>query len=308
MSLLVYATAAALALAAPPEPPAEPKIPPATIDESLEITGDSIAAELGSRMYIDVQVNDRGPYRFLVDSGADRSVIGAGLAERLALPADDVVMLRSMAGTSEARTVRIDSLRLGTTEVNAITAPALPERHLGAQGLIGIDALADQRILLDFDARNVIIQDSRQPQAKAAGDEIVVTARRRKGQLILTQVSIGGGSSTYAVIDTGSEISVGNSALLRRLYGKRKVAGLRTITLTSVTGATLEAQVAVLPELRIGGILINNAVIAFTDAPPFALFGLDRQPALLLGTDLLKSFRRLSLDFRQRKVRFTLRR
>ena len=46
---------------------------------------------------------------------------------------------------------------------------------------------------------------------------------------------------------------------------------------------------------------------SFTDAPPFELFGLDKQPALLLGTDLLKSFRRLSLDFRNRKVRFVLR-
>jgi hypothetical protein len=38
--------------------------------------------------------------------------------------------------------------------------------------------------------------------------------------------------------------------------------------------------------------------VAFSDAPPFDLFGLSEQPALLLGTDVLKSFKRLSLDFR----------
>src|SRR3712207_8171020 len=32
------------------------------------------------------------------------------------------------------------------------------------------------------------------------------------------------------------------------------------------------------------------------------------KPALLLGTDLLETFRRISLDFRARKVRFQLRR
>ena len=40
--------------------------------------------------------------------------------------------------------------------------------------------------------------------------------------------------------------------------------------------------------------------------PPFALFGIAEEPALLLGTDMLETFRRVSLDFRARKVRFQL--
>jgi hypothetical protein len=48
-------------------------------------------------------------------------------------------------------------------------------------------------------------------------------------------------------------------------------------------------------------------VIAFADAPPFALFGLTERPAIFLGSDLLSNFRRVSLDFRNRKVRFTMR-
>ena len=45
----------------------------------------------------------------------------------------------------------------------------------------------------------------------------------------------------------------------------------------------------------------------FADAPPFALFGLSTQPAIFLGSDLLSSFRRVALDFGNRKVRFTMR-
>ena len=48
--------------------------------------------------------------------------------------------------------------------------------------------------------------------------------------------------------------------------------------------------------------------MAFADVPPFKLFGLADEPAILLGTDLLESFRRISLDFKARKVRFQLRR
>ena len=48
--------------------------------------------------------------------------------------------------------------------------------------------------------------------------------------------------------------------------------------------------------------------IAFADVPPFKVFGLTDEPALLLGTDILETFRRVSLDFRARKVRFQLKR
>lgn len=301
LALLVAFTA----VAQPAEPP--PLIPPATIDNSLEVAGESLSArEKGSRLFVDVRINGKGPYNFLVDSGADRSVIGAALAQRLGLPQEDRVMLRSMAGSTEVSTVFIDTLKMGASEIAAIKAPALPEKFLGAQGIIGIDALADQRLLLDFDAKTVIIQDSRQPVVGETG-EIVVTARRRKGQLILTQVSVDGGT-TYAVIDTGSEISLGNLAMLARIGRGRNAGRLQEIEMISVTGVPFTAKVAVLPELKLGGITLQNVQIAFTDAPPFELFGIDKRPALLLGTDLLSSFRRVSLDFRNRKVRFTLRR
>lgn len=287
-------------------PAVVPRIPTATVDNSLEISGEEIdAQQKRNRLFIDVRINDAGPFRFLVDSGADRSVIGTGLAQRLQLPAGDIVRVQGMAGAATVGTVTIDRLLLGKSEIGPIRAPTFSERDLGAQGLIGIDALAEQRLLLDFDARTITVQDSRTAPVNEAG-EIVVTARLKKGQLIITQASIGD-QRISAVIDTGAEITVGNMALRRRLLGKRPPRDGRMITLVSVTGQTLQAEAAMLPRIRIGGVFLDNVVVAFADAPPFALFGLDSQPALFLGSDLLKSFRRVSLDFRNRKVRFALR-
>lgn len=295
---------AALALAQT-EPPA-PKIPPASIDETLEVTGEELAArELRSRLFIDVKVNNKGPYRFVVDTGADRSVIGSGLAAQLKLPAEAPVQLRGIIGNGQVQTVLIETLTLGGSTVETIVAPALPERFLGAQGIVGIDALAEQRVRMDFDAKTVTIQDSRIPAPREDG-EIVVTARRQRGQLILTQATVDG-QRTYAVIDTGLELSLGNLAMLKQLRRGRGAVPLREITMQSVTGETFTARLTLLPELRVGGITLKNVNVAFTDAPPFDLFGLDKQPALLLGTDVLQVFKRLSLDFKNRKVRFTLR-
>ena len=289
-------------------PAAEPFIPPATIDDTLEIDGESIRARaIRTRMSVEVHVNDSGPYRFFVDSGADRSVIGSGLAERLQLPGEEPLTLHSTAGVSKVGAVRIEKLRIGKSEIESIVAPALPERFLAAQGLIGIDALADQRLMMDFEDKRITIQDSRRAErASSNGEEIVVTARRRKGQLIITQAAalkVG----IHAVIDSGAEATLGNMALRDQIFAGRTPPTPVPVTLISVTGQALTADLIVIPSLRIGGIYMRNVPVAFVDAPPFALFGLADRPALLLGTDLLKTFRRVSLDFRSRKVRFALR-
>jgi len=302
MTLLAAAAlAAALSTAAPP-----PTIPAATLDDQLEVTGEGLAArQIRSRMLVSVDVDGKGPFRFLVDSGADRTVIGLGLARSLGLPPGRSVLLQGIAGSSRVDTVTIAALTLGRSTIADIAAPALAEVHLGAQGILGIDALADQRLMFDFDARTVTVQDTRKLVAFDP-DEIVVTARRRKGQLILTQAAAGR-VPISAVVDTGAELTMGNLALRDRLFAGRRPPPVTPITLISVTGATIEANLVTLPQMRLGGIILQDVQIAFVDAPPFALFGLDKQPAVLLGTDLLQAFKRVSLDFRARKIRFVLR-
>jgi hypothetical protein len=46
--------------------------------------------------------------------------------------------------------------------------------------------------------------------------------------------------------------------------------------------------------------------VAFADVTPFARFGLSHRPALLLGMDALRSFRRVDIDFPNRQVRFLM--
>jgi hypothetical protein len=102
-------------------------------------------------------------------------------------------------------------------------------------------------------------------------------------------------------------VTIGNLALRDKLMG-RKFRGLTRSTITGVTGSRAEVDLAVVRKLQLGPIVLENVTIAFADVPPFAVFGLSERPALLLGTDIMASFRKVSLDFRARKVRFQLRR
>lgn len=279
----------------------------AVLDENLEIAGDSVDGEqVETRMAVDVAVNGRGPYRFVVDSGADRTVIGERLATMLQLPAGRPVTLHGMAGSSRRDTALIARLAVGGSVVEDVAAPTLPERHLGARGLLGIDALRGQRLMLDFERQAITIEDTRRPVV-ANADEIVVTARQRGGQLILTQARAGG-VRIRAVVDTGSQMTIGNIALRDALFRRRKPPPMTPATLISVTGETMVVPLAIVPEMRIGQIILYNVPVAFADLPPFALFGLSDDPAMMLGTDLMGRFRRVSLDFGAKKVRFQLRR
>jgi len=290
---------------APPGPSTMPPLPPATIDDKLAIGGQDVKARrVETRLSVDVSINGHGPYHFLVDSGADTSVVGLHIVRELQLPLGTPVILNGMTERSIVDRVKIESLGLGPATVQDLELPALDEGDVGGQGMIGIDALVRQRIMMDFEKRLIKVEDATKPP-KALPDEIVIVARRSRGQLILTNVRAGS-LSLDAVVDTGAEMTIGNPMLRERLIRRRQK--IETVKAIGVTGKEIALDVAVIPELQIGGIIIRNLPIAFADLPPFHVFGIADEPALFLGTDVLEQFRKVSLDFQARKVRFQLKR
>jgi hypothetical protein len=290
---------------APPGAGAMAPLPPAVIDDKLAIGGDDVKArEEETRLSVDVRVNGRGPYSFIVDSGADTSAVGLRIAHDLQLPLGTPVVLNNMTDRSIVDRVKVAELSVGTSTIGDLQLPALREQDIGGPGMIGIDALRRQRLMLDFEKRLIKVEDASKPVKILPGD-IVVTARLQRGQLILTEVKVGG-LSLDAVVDTGSEITIGNTALRDKLI--RRHAKLEKVSVIGVTGKAIDMLVGHIPELRLGSVTLTDVPMAFADVPPFEVFGLSDHPALLLGTDLLETFRRVSLDFRARRVRFQLRR
>jgi hypothetical protein len=290
---------------APPSAGAMAPLPPAVIDDSLAIGGDDVnARKVETRLSVDVRINGRGPYAFVVDSGADTSAVGLRIARDLELPLATPVLLNNMTDRNIVDRVSVDELSVGPSKIHDLLLPALREQDIGGAGMIGIDALRRQRLMLDFEKRLIKVEDAATPAKYVAG-EIVVTARLHRGQLILTEVKVGG-LSLDAVVDTGSEITIGNLALRDKLI--RRHAKLQKVSVIGVTGKAMDMLIGHIPELRLGSVTLTDVPMAFADVPPFEVFGLSGKPALLLGTDLLETFRRVSLDFRARKVRFQLRR
>ena len=269
--------------------------------------GDAVAIgkDIGDRMTVAVQVAGRGPYRFLVDTGSERTVISRQLARRLALGAGQATRLHSVVGVNLVDTVFIPTLTVSSNTISVVDAPALEASDIGADGMLGIDSLQSQRVMFDFKAKTMSITQADAPIEKLGGDEIVVRARSRNGRLIFTHAQIDGRQVTV-IVDTGSQVTIGNLALQRSLMGRKMWNVPRAVVIESVTGEKLSARVAILNELQLDGLHLSDLSVAFADAHIFKQLGLESRPALLLGMNAMRAFDRISIDFAAKKVRFVL--
>jgi predicted aspartyl protease len=301
--LLVPLTSVAGARDLPQDPDAIPAATAATELDGTQLT----LGERSQRLTVPVAVGARGPYDFIIDTGAERTVVSRELAGSLDLVAGAPVTLVSMTGISQVNTVIVPELAIESIgDRHTITAPALGARDLGAVGLLGIDTLSKNMVSIDFETGTMTVRKSeRRARASVHRDpeEIVVTAKSLFGQLIVTDAYFGN-TRIRVVIDTGSQVSMGNSVLRRRVGGGLK--DIRPIELTSVTGGKTMADYTQVPQIKIGDIEFQWLPVAFADVAPFRKFGLEKTPALLLGMDALRNFRRVDIDFPNRQVRFLM--
>jgi predicted aspartyl protease len=259
----------------------------------------TIRKDAWNRMTVPVRVTEQGPFRFLVDTGSQNTALSTDLAARLSLVPNKKARLISVAGTQIVDTVEVDQLDLGRRSYYSLVAPLLDSAHMGADGILGLDSLQEQRVLIDF-KKNLMAIDDAKGLGGNRGFEIVVQARRRSGQLIMADARMDG-IKVQVVIDTGAETSIGNRALQTALARKR---ASKSIQLLSVTGHTVSADLGYAQRLEIAGISFNNVSIAFTDTPAFAALDIDKRPALLLGMRDLRSLDRLAIDFSTRRILF----
>jgi predicted aspartyl protease len=293
----VLASALALAFPLPFGQPVEPGDRISPEGEIVDLDEDR-----AKRMTVPVSIEGKGPFSFVIDTGAERTVISRRIADWLALEGEEPARLMSIAGTSMVDMVYVPRLTLGEKSYDGLISPVLAARHIGADGMLGLDGLQDQRILFDFIANQIVIEDADQVRNRPKSREIVVTAKRQSGQLIFADATISG-IEVNVIIDTGAQISIGNMALRKRLLRRAKELGDESL-LIAVTGETLGVKFGRAREFRIGRARFASLLVAFADAPPFERLGLSDKPALLMGMDVLRKFDQVAIDFPKRKIHF----
>lgn len=258
-------------------------------------------ADVIGRVLVPVFINGEGPFQFVLDTGANRTVLTPGLVSRLGLRMGEGsrVTLSGVTGSASVPTVLVDRVKAGEVELVRQRLPVANSLSEDTQGILGVDALADTRILLEF-ARNRI--QIRRAHREGLMDGLTrVPAQCRFRRLLMIKAAVGR-IPVSAVIDTGSQYTLGNPALRAKLgFPAQKAAS----KITEVIGETLTRQVGerrAVPVLRMGPVQVARPTLIFGDFYVFKLWRLESEPAVVVGMDMIGTLGTLLIDYQRCEI------
>src|SRR5580658_554913 len=197
----------------------------------------SAVLDIYKRMTAPALVAGGGPFPFVVDTGANQSVISTELADKLGLARSGVQQLNGVAGVQLTQTV-VTSIQVGGRPAKDMTFSVLPAATMGGMGMLGLDLIGGARLTLDFFHQQVTIDEG--PPLPGGGDAFQMRAHRRDGALTLVDANLAGIPVT-AFLDSGAQDTIGNMALRELAITRYPTTPWRPIPIVSVTGQTVDA-------------------------------------------------------------------
>ena len=277
---------------------------PAPGDQVTEITSLRTRSD-STLLAAEVKVNGR-PYRFIVDTGAERSVVSDTLANELGLPKVGRANIQGVIRNLETDLVSVRQIDYGTFSKQDMVMPIIPRTLLKADGYLGLDVINNTRVTFDFRHQELRIERSKTYFGPERGDtQIIVIRAPGKAGRLRSNLCVVDGVHAVAFIDTGAEVSIGNRALQAALKPDSHPE-LTPVTLTGVTGGEAVGRLVPIRQIRIEELVFSDGNIVISDAPNFDDWGLATKPAVLIGMDYMRQFASVAIDYRRKEIRFEL--
>jgi Aspartyl protease len=259
------------------------------------------------RIWAPVLIDGKGPYRLVLDTGANRSAVTASTAQSLGmLPGENAVLgtrVTGFTGSAMVSTIHVERLEVGDLFLGPSDLPVLSDVFGGAQGVLAIEGLTNKRIVADFTHDRLEI--ARSHGERALRGFTTVPLKVIHGGLLVADVRVGI-IHAKAIIDTGAQATIGNLALREALMRHPP----RNAAHEDIIGVTLDVQGGdniPAPDIDFGRLTIRGVHIIFGDMYLFQHWKLTEEPTLTLGMDLLGSFDVLIIDYARHELQIRLR-
>jgi len=256
------------------------------------------------RIWVPVWINGKGPFRLVLDTGANHSGVTAQVAELLGIPLDQSppVLLRGVTGIATVPTIRVDSFTVGDLTLSPAILPIVTDAMGGAEGVLATDEFKDKRILIDFKHDRIDIRRSHNESART--NFVTIPLEHSKAGLLMFHALVGD-VRVQAIIDTGGQRTIGNLAMrnvLVRDHSQGKPVQIFDVTTEVQTGETFLS-----PPIKLGSIDILGARITYGEMHIFGHWHLTKEPALLIGMDVLGLLDTFIIDYRRHEVQLRMR-
>jgi predicted aspartyl protease len=273
------------------------------------------------RIVAPVMIDGKGPFRFIIDTGASSSTISPQLATTLGLtPAGQTttgqttisqsqrmtgqrtMIVNGITGTQAVPSVSIGRLEAGDLVIQEMQLPVIwAPLMAGADGILGIAGFREESLFVDFRRNRVVISRSMRASNRVGYDK--VPAKVLEGGLMAVKGRVGGVAVT-AIIDTGSERSLGNAALQSALYAKRDNGNVERTAVYGATPDIASGEVRMVPTINLGPVNLSKVTVVFGDFHIFEVWDLLDHPAVIIGMDVLGTVDSLGIDYRRSEIYF----
>jgi predicted aspartyl protease len=246
---------------------------------------------------VPVYVDGKGPYPFILDSGADSSAVYSWFAEQQHLKkTNKTEELSGQTGSGTMDLYEIGDLALDSHHIRHVSAYGLPNRHDAGReaGILGNDFMDGTLVAYDFPCRRIEVHVTPVKISKVIGiGPAPVQAAIDEGTTLLTLPVTINGFTGIAALDTGSRntrltssfaIAAGIDAQSSQFHDGEAIFGANSNKMIPRNG--------LLGNVSFGGMEIGDAHGQVIDLPMLEHdFG--GKPAMLLGADLLNRYRLL---------------
>ena len=254
------------------------------------------------RIMIPVMVNGRGPFQFVLDTGANTTVLGPQLAEALGLKVDrdQLVTMNGVTGSSPVPTAQVQHVEAGAIRLENRRLAVAQASLIGTDGVLGVDGLEDKLVLADFAHDRIEVLDAR--RHRSAPGLRRIQARTRFGRLLVIDAWIGR-TKVKAVIDTGGQRTLGNSALYAKLGLHPNATEHQAAQVVGATDMWQFGETHVVPRITLTYNLdITDLAVVFGDFYIFKLWDLEGTPALAIGMDMIGTLDVFGVDYLRSEI------
>jgi predicted aspartyl protease len=215
-----------------------------------------------------VKVNDRGPFEFILDTGAGTSLLSTELAKQLELRVIGSKEGQSAGGKVAVSLARVDSLIIGETRLDDVDVGIVDLSHIGRtvgtkiDGDLGYNFLKHFRVTIDYRDSELRLDDPKRVESftRNARTEIAIRLADPAKPLILINVYANGRGPFQFAIDTGTSTSAITPELADQLGVQTSPVG------TGTTGvAPVDFQAGSLQSFQLGGAKIDNMAVVVAD-------------------------------------------
>jgi predicted aspartyl protease len=215
-----------------------------------------------------VKVNDRGPFDFILDTGAGTSLLSSELSQKLEVKVIGSKEGQSAGGKVAVSLAKVDSLAVGEAKLDDVDVGIVDLSQVGKtigakiDGDLGYNFLKHFRITINYSTCEIRLDDPKRVETfgRSAKTEVPIRLANPAKPLILVDIHANGRGPFQFAIDTGTSTTAITPELAKELGVASTPIGRGT-----TAGAFVDVTAGKLKTFQVGGAKIDNTEVVVAD-------------------------------------------